>query len=99
MTAIGCPEFFLAYLIVFVFAVKMRWLPALSTVQDGASAMTYARALVLPVGTLCIACIGHIALMTRASIVNLLSEPYIEMARCKGIAPLRIITRHALPNA
>jgi len=37
--------------------------------------------------------------MTRTSIINLLSSPYIEMARLKGIKPLRIITRHALPNA
>ena len=37
--------------------------------------------------------------MTRASIINLLASPYIEMARLKGIKPMRIIMRHALPNA
>ena len=37
--------------------------------------------------------------MTRASIVNLLASPYIEMAKLKGIRPARIIIWHALPNA
>jgi peptide/nickel transport system permease protein len=37
--------------------------------------------------------------MTRAAIINLLASPYIEMARLKGIAPARVILRHALPNA
>ncbi len=37
--------------------------------------------------------------MTRAAIINLMASPYIEMARLKGMSPLRIILRHALPNA
>jgi peptide/nickel transport system permease protein len=37
--------------------------------------------------------------MTRATIINLLASPYIEMARLKGISPMKIILRHALPNA
>jgi peptide/nickel transport system permease protein len=37
--------------------------------------------------------------MTRAAIINLLASPYIEMARLKGLRPMRIIIRHALPNA
>jgi peptide/nickel transport system permease protein len=37
--------------------------------------------------------------LTRAAIVNVLSSPYIEMARLKGLPPWRIIVRHALPNA
>jgi peptide/nickel transport system permease protein len=37
--------------------------------------------------------------MTRAAIINLLASPYIEMARLKGMAPLRVVLRHAVPNA
>jgi peptide/nickel transport system permease protein len=37
--------------------------------------------------------------MTRAAIINLMASPYIEMARLKGLSPLRIVLRHALPNA
>ena len=53
----------------------------------------------LPAASLTLVVVAHMMRMTRTSIINLLSSPYIEMARLKGIKPLRIITRHALPNA
>jgi len=37
--------------------------------------------------------------MTRTALISILSHPYIEMARCKGLSPSRIMLRHALPNA
>lgn len=37
--------------------------------------------------------------MTRATIINLLANPYIEMARLKGVPPGRVVRHHALPNA
>jgi peptide/nickel transport system permease protein len=42
---------------------------------------------------------SHMMRMTRAAIINLLASPYIEMARLKGISPIRVIVKHALPNA
>jgi len=49
--------------------------------------------------TLTLVVVAHMMRMTRASIVNLLASPYIEMAKLKGIRPARIIIWHALPNA
>lgn len=49
--------------------------------------------------TLTLVVLAHMMRMTRASIVNLLASPYIEMAKLKGIRPARIIIWHALPNA
>ena len=43
--------------------------------------------------------VAHMMRMTRAAIINLLASPYIEMVRLKGISPMKIILRHALPNA
>ena len=37
--------------------------------------------------------------MTRAAIINLLASPYIEMARLKGLSPMRVVLLHAVPNA
>ena len=54
---------------------------------------------VLPVATLSLVVIAQMMRMTRASLINLLASPYIEMARLKGISQSRIIWRHALPNA
>ncbi len=53
----------------------------------------------LPSLTLSLVVIAQMMRMTRASIINLLASPYIEMARLKGIRKTRIIVKHALPNA
>jgi peptide/nickel transport system permease protein len=53
----------------------------------------------LPALTLTLVVTAHMMRMTRAAIINLLASPYIEMARLKGMSPMRIIVRHALPNA
>ena len=53
----------------------------------------------LPALTLTLVVTAHMMRMTRASIINLMASPYIEMARLKGLSPLRIVLRHALPNA
>ena len=49
--------------------------------------------------TLMLVVTAHMMRMTRAAIINLMASPYIEMARLKGMSPLRIVLRHALPNA
>ena len=53
----------------------------------------------LPAATLARVVVAHMMRMTRAAIINLLASPYIEMVRLKGISPMKIILRHALPNA
>ncbi|MGR3391304.1 MAG: ABC transporter permease, partial [Sagittula sp.] len=54
---------------------------------------------VLAALTLTLVVTAQMMRMTRAAIINLLASPYIEMARLKGIKPMRVIVRHALPNA
>ncbi|MDP1108863.1 ABC transporter permease subunit, partial [Klebsiella pneumoniae] len=49
--------------------------------------------------TLSLVVIAQMMRMTRASLINLLASPYIEMARLKGISQSHIIWKHALPNA
>ena len=53
----------------------------------------------LPALTLTLVVTAHMMRMTRAAIINLLASPYIEMARLKGMSPLRVVLRHAVPNA
>ncbi|WP_155772428.1 ABC transporter permease subunit, partial [Mesorhizobium loti] len=55
--------------------------------------------LALPIATLSLGIIAHMMRMTRAAIINLLSAPYVEMAKLKGVATRDIVLRHALPNA
>jgi peptide/nickel transport system permease protein len=99
LSAVSFPEFFVAYLLILLFSVKLGWFPSLSNLAPDASFATILERSVLPVATLSLVVIAQMMRMTRASLINLLASPYIEMARLKGIRPSRIIWRHALPNA
>ena len=99
LSAVSFPEFFVAYILILVFAVKLNWFPSISNLAPDASFATVLERSVLPVATLSLVVIAQMMRMTRASLINLLASPYIEMARLKGISQSRIIFRHALPNA
>lgn len=99
LTAISLPEFFIAYVLIFFFTVKLGWLPSLATVSPETPFLKRLELSILPILTLTFAVSAHVMRLTRAAIVNLLSSPYIEMARIKGVRPARVILRHALPNA
>ncbi len=99
LTTIAMPEFFIAYLLMFFFAVKHRWFYSLSTVSESTSFWEHVSRATLPALTMTLVIIAHMMRMTRASIINLLASPYIEMAQLKGISKSQVILRHALPNA
>ncbi|MGF6393415.1 ABC transporter permease [Pseudomonas plecoglossicida] len=99
LSAVSFPEFFVAYVLILVFAVKLEWLPGISSLSADASLGEVLEVSVLPVATLSLVVIAQMMRMTRASLINLLASPYIEMARLKGMSPARIIFKHALPNA
>ena len=99
LTSISFPEFFVAYILILFFAIKLGWFPGISNISTELSFADKLYRTLLPAASLTLVVVAHMMRMTRASIINLLSSPYIEMAQLKGIKPLRIITRHALPNA
>ena len=99
LTSISFPEFFIAYILILFFAIKLGWFPGISNISSELTFIEKLYRTLLPAASLTLVVVAHMMRMTRASIINLLSSPYIEMAQLKGIKPLRIITRHALPNA
>jgi peptide/nickel transport system permease protein len=99
LTAISLPEFFIAYLLIYLLSVELRLLPAIANIPAAASFGERLYRTLLPALTLTLAVSAHIIRMTRAAIISLMSSPYIEMARLKGLAPSRIIAHHAMPNA
>ncbi len=99
LSTISSPEFFVGYVLMAIFAVNLGWLPAISNITDTMGFWERLNASALPVITLMLVTVAHMMRMTRASIVNLLASPYIEMAKLKGLKPGRIIVKHALPNA
>ncbi|MDQ6433190.1 ABC transporter permease [Mesorhizobium sp. LHD-90] len=99
LASTSLPEFFIGYLLVFLFAVKLQWFPSLSTVYDGMPFLERMKAIALPASALTLVVLAHMMRMTRAAILNVMQSAYIETAELKGLKPLQIIRRHAFPNA
>lgn len=99
LSAISLPEFFVAYLLILVFVVQFELFPSVAILKPGMSFAQIVNVLVLPCLTLTLVVLAHMMRMTRATIIGVLSSPYIEMARLKGVKRFKIIFFHALPNA
>ena len=99
LTAIAMPEFFIAYILVYIFAVKLKLFYPNSTVSIGTPFVEHLYRAALPAITMTLVIIAHMMRMTRAAIINLLASPYIEMAQLKGVSKSDVIRHHALPNA
>ncbi|RJF94754.1 ABC transporter permease [Oleomonas cavernae] len=99
LIAISVPEFFVAYVLVIIFASELGWLPSLATVYHTMGFLERLYVTTLPAITLTLVVAAHMMRMTRASILAVMSSPYIEMATLKGLRRRRVVVRHALPNA
>lgn len=99
LAANSVPEFFIGYLLIWVFSVQNQILPSLSFIVPGMSAFDHLRALALPVATLFFIVFAHMMRTTRAAVLDVLQQPYIETAELKGLTSQKIAFRHALPNA
>ncbi len=99
LAMVAVPEFLVATVGVLIFAVKLRWVSALTFELDHPSLREFLRGYTLPVLSLCFAVVAQMARMTRAAIVDQLRQPYAEMAALKGVSTSRIVLTHALPNA
>ncbi|MGR2740343.1 ABC transporter permease [Billgrantia sp. Q4P2] len=96
---VSVPEFLIATIAVLIFAVKLGWLSALSRSVEVDSFLQLLSVYAMPVLTLCCVLVAQMARMTRAAVIDQLSSPYVEMAVLKGARPVRVVLRHALPNA
>ncbi|RWH41906.1 MAG: ABC transporter permease [Mesorhizobium sp.] len=99
LATISLPEFFIGYLFILFFAVKLQWFPSISTVYDGMPFLEELKAIVLPATTLVLVVLAHMMRMTRAAILNVMQSAYIETAELKGLSAFGVIRKHALPNA
>jgi peptide/nickel transport system permease protein len=99
LMTISVPEFFIAYVLILVFAVQLDWFPSLATVNSDMGLFEKLYVAALPAVTLTLLVTAHMLRMTRASVLSVMSQPYIEMAFLKGMRRTRVIVKHALPNA
>jgi peptide/nickel transport system permease protein len=99
ISVVSVPEFLVATLAVLLFAVHLRWLPALSFANDVSSLGELLRVFDMPVIALSFVVSAQMIRMTRAAVIDTLAAPYVEMARLKGAGTARLVLSHALPNA
>ena len=97
LLSLSVPTFWLALLLIYLFAVELRWLPAGG--QGDGSPLGWAEAMVLPVATLALGSLGHFLRFMRAAAGEALQQDWIRTARAKGAPRRRILWRHVLPAA
>ena len=94
------PVFVFAYILITVFSIELKWLPVQGYRNFGENSFwDWLRHLILPSIALGTVYIALIARITRASMLDVLSQDYIRTAQAKGLAPAPELIGHALKNA
>ncbi|MEM9577437.1 MAG: ABC transporter permease [Pseudomonadota bacterium] len=100
LTTISMPEFVIGYILMFVLGVQLRWFSPTSVgYRPDADLFTRLESIAIPIMVLTLVVLAHMMRMTRAAILNVMQSAYIETAELKGMPMLKIIRKHALPNA
>ena len=93
------PVFVIGYILMYVFAIQLKWLPVQGYKHLADGLIPCLRSLVLPSIALGVVYIALIARITRASVMEVLAEDYIRTAKAKGLSSSVVLIRHALKNA
>jgi len=93
------PIFWLGFLLIYVFSVKLDLLPVQGYVSFREGVVPFVRHLILPTIALGLVYTALLARITRASLLEVLQSDYIRTANAKGIAPAAVLFSHALKNA
>jgi peptide/nickel transport system permease protein len=93
------PVFVLGYALIYLFAIRLNWLPVQGYKPLAAGFWPFLYQLILPSITLSVIYIALIARITRASLLEVLGEDFVRTARAKGLREAVVLQRHALRNA
>ncbi len=96
---ISLPNFFLALLLIIVFAVDLGWLPSGGYVPFFDDPLGWLGAMTLPAISLALLLTGLLARITRSTMLEVLRQDYIRTARAKGLPARQVVIKHALANA
>ncbi|NUO96552.1 MAG: ABC transporter permease [Nonomuraea sp.] len=93
------PGFLVTLVIVLVFAVRLRWFPAIGYIGLGESFTGWLSTVTLPILSLSIGSVAGVAQQVRGSVIDVLRQDYVRTLRARGLPPSRIVLRHVLRNA
>ena len=99
LATISLPEFVAAYFVIYLLTQLVPIFQPVAMVFPGMSFWEKLHAVALPVIVLVMVVLAHMMRMTRAAILNVMQSAYIETAELKGLSPMTVVWRHALPNA
>ena len=111
LLGVSTPNFWLGVMLILLFAVELRWLPAIgrgpSITQalaallggDGSALWQWARHIALPAVTLGTFLMALVTRLTRTDILDNLGRPFVTVARAKGLSRAGVIVHHVLPNS
>ena len=100
MTGLSVAPYVLALVLIYVFAVRLHWFPAIGYTSLTQNPEANLRSLTLPAAAIAFPLFAVYTRLLRADIVEQMQrEDYIVTARAKGVRPWRVLCRHALPNS
>lgn len=97
----GVPSFFLALLLIYVFTVRLGWLPSsgMTTLGSGGGFWDVAQHMAMPVIVLAVSMAGNNIRYFRSAMLEILQKDYLRTAKAKGIGRFKVVNKHALRNA
>ena len=99
LSTISLPEFVAGYFVIYLLTQVIPVFQPVAMIFPGMTFWAKLHAVALPVIVLVLVVLAHMMRMTRAAILNVMQSAYIETAELKGLSPMAVIWRHALPNA
>src|SRR5919202_2136722 len=99
LLGVSVPNFFLAMLLIYVFSLKLRWLPPIGFVPLVTDPVGNLKSMLMPALTLGAALAAVVARLTRSSLLEVLGQDYVRTAWAKGLSEAVIVRRHALKIA
>ena len=99
LSGLSIPNFWFGIILILVFAVKLRWLPASGYVSPWDDLSQNLKTLIMPAFVLGNALAASIMRHTRSAMLDVLSQDYVRTARAKGLPENRVVLQHAFRNA
>ena len=99
LVTLSIPAYVSGTVLVLIFAVWLRWLPASGFVSFSDNPVRHLQLLILPCVTLASHLAASIARMTRSSVLEVITQDYVRTARAKGLAERLVLLRHVLRNS